>query len=189
VWFASQTYVASCLASTSPHTGQDKGEDWARARKVISIKETLGGKVRYWINTVSRAHVQAAVTGGFTQADHGRQTRLKRLQNGDLIAFYSPRTEFKGGEPLQAFTAIGAIADDEPYQVEMRPSFHPWRRRVAFLECAETPIQPLIGDLEFIKDKSRWGFPFRRGLFEIDEADFSRIAEAMKPKHGGIANE
>jgi EVE domain len=144
-----------------------------------------GGKsVRYWVNTVSRSHVRIGVSGGFTQADHGKADRLRRLERGDLLVFYSPRTEFKGGEPLQAFTALGRIADDEPFQAEMSPSFHPWRRKVEFVDCVETAIQPLLGDLSFIKDKTRWGFPFRRGLFTIDEADFMRIASAMKAALG-----
>ena len=28
----------------------------------------------YWINTVSRDHVQRGVAGGFTQANHGKPT-------------------------------------------------------------------------------------------------------------------
>ncbi|MDY7093991.1 MAG: EVE domain-containing protein [Acidobacteriota bacterium] len=135
--------------------------------------------MRYWINTVSRNHVQAGVEGGFTQADHGKPTRLQRLERGDWIAFYSPRTEFRGGEPLQAFTAMGRIVDEEPYQVEMKPDFHPWRRRVEFLESTEAPIRPLIEGLSFIQNKQRWGYPFRRGLFAVERADFERIAEAM----------
>jgi hypothetical protein len=137
------------------------------------------GDVHYWINTVSREHVLLGVTGGFTQAGHGSEARLKRLEKGDLLAFYSPRTQLQGGDPLQAFTAIGRITDDQPFQVEMSPSFHPWRRRVEFFSCAEAPIQPLIEQLAFIKDKRRWGFPFRRGLFDIDRADFICIAQAM----------
>lgn len=135
--------------------------------------------MRYWINTVSRSHVEIGLAGGFTQADHGKNTRIKNLENGDLIAFYSPRTALTDGEPLQAFTAIGRIADDEPYQVEMSPTFHPWRRRVDFIECVEAPIRPLIEQLGFIENKQRWGFPFRRGLFEIDQKDFGLIAGAM----------
>lgn len=134
---------------------------------------------RYWINTICLDHVRAGVEGGFTQADHGRETRLNKLGKGDCIAFYSPRTEFRGGEPLQAMTAVGRIADDEPYRVEMRPDFHPWRRRVEFLECREAPIRPMIEKLDFIKDKTRWGYPFRRGLFEVTRTDFARIAGAM----------
>jgi hypothetical protein len=67
-----------------------------------------------------------------------------------------------------------------PYQAEMTPTFRPWRRRVTFRACEQAPIKPLIEALEFIKDKRQWGFPFRRGLFEISGVDFHRIAQAMK---------
>lgn len=104
---------------------------------------------------------------------------MKRLKKKDVIAFYSPRTEYRGGAPLQAFTAIGRIVDEEPYQVEMRPDFHPWRRRVEFFESQEASIRPLIEELDFIQNKHQWGYPFRRGLFEVEWMDFERIAEAM----------
>ena len=133
----------------------------------------------YWINTVSLDHVQAGVEGGFTQADHGKSSRLKRLNKDDLLVFYSPKTAFKNGDSLRAFTALGEITDDEPYQVEMKPDFHPWRRKMHFLETEEAPVRPLIEELDFITNKEKWGFPFSRGLFEVEEEDFKRIAEAM----------
>ena len=135
--------------------------------------------MRFFINTVSRAHVQKGIDGGFTQADHGRDTRLKRMAKGDRIIFYSPRTEMDGGEPLQRFTAIAEIVDDAPYQVEIAPEFKPWRRRVTFADCTEVAIQPLIEQLGFIANKKSWGVTFRRGFFEIPEADFRKIEEAM----------
>ncbi len=135
---------------------------------------------RYWINTVSRDHVQIGVAGGFTQANHGRPSGLRRLARGDLMLFYSPRTSYPDGVPLQCFTALGVVADDAPYQAEMAPDFHPWRRAMRFLPCQDAPIRDLLGGLEFIPDKTKWGMPFRRGLFEIGAADFARIAEAMR---------
>ena len=134
---------------------------------------------RYWVNTVSRDHVQAAVEGGFTQADHGKDTRLKHLNKGDLLVFYSPKTKLKGGRPLQAFTALGEVIGTEPYQVEMTADFHPWQLKMDFKKGNEIPVRPILSDLEFIKDKEKWGFPFRRGLFEITQADFGVIAKAM----------
>ena len=80
---------------------------------------------------------------------------------------------------MQAFTAIGQIADDEPYQAEMSPDFHPLRRNVDFLDCAETPIRPLIEQLDFIEDKSRWGYKFRFGAFKIEDRDLEVIRSAM----------
>jgi len=136
----------------------------------------------YWINTISREHVRIGVEGGFTQANHGRPTTLRRLRRGDLVAFYSPRTSYPDGDRLQEFTAIARVIDDEPHQAEMRPDFHPWRRLVEPIPSTEAPIAPLNEELTFIPDKRRWGFVFRRGMFEIGEDDFSRIARAMNAR-------
>jgi predicted RNA-binding protein len=135
--------------------------------------------MKSWVNTISRDHVQAGVEGGFTQAGHGRASRLKRLSAGDWLVFYSSKTSVEGGERLQAFTAMGQIADDELYQVEMAPGFVPWRRNVNFVDCVETPIAPLIDSLSFINDKKRWGYVFRFGLFEIPQRDLELIKRAM----------
>jgi len=105
--------------------------------------------------------------GGFTQTDHGKESRLRRLARGDQIVFYSPRTD-------QKFTAIGEVIDEAPYQEETG-----WRRRMRFATAQEAAIQPLIEQLEFIRNKKSWGFPFRRGFFEITESDFKTIASAM----------
>ncbi|HEX9492910.1 MAG TPA: EVE domain-containing protein [Thermoanaerobaculia bacterium] len=123
--------------------------------------------MRYWINTVSRSHVQTGIEGGFTQTEHGKESRLRRLAKGDQIVFYSPRTD-------QKFTAIGEVIDEAPYQEETG-----WRRRMRFATAQEAAIQPLIEQLEFIRNKKSWGFPFRRGFFEITESDFKTIASAM----------
>lgn len=136
--------------------------------------------MKYWINVVSRDHVQRGVAGGFTQANHGKPHMLRKMAKGDWIIFYSPKTAFQGGEPLQAFTAIGQITDDEPYQVEMTPEFHPWRRNVDFKNCHEAPIRPLIDELDFIEDKIHWGYKFRFGVISINESDFIKLHTALK---------
>jgi hypothetical protein len=136
--------------------------------------------MRYWITTVSLTHVQNGVTGEFTQVDHGKDSRLKRLTKGDTVVFYSPRTEMRAGAPVQRFTAIGEVVDEAPYQIELGP----WRRRMKFLPVAEAPIQPLIEHLDFIRNKKSWGFTFRRGFFEIGESDFKTIAGAMSAEKG-----
>ena len=133
----------------------------------------------YWINVVSRDHVQRGAAEGFTQANHGKPWALKKMQRGDWIIFYSPKTAFTDGEPLQAFTAIGQVIDDEPYQAEMSPDFHPWRRDVDFKQSHEAPIRPLIDDLDFIENKKSWGYKFRFGVIEIGEKDFLTITLAM----------
>ena len=135
--------------------------------------------MKCWVNTISRDHVQLGVAGAFTQAGHGKASGLRRLSPGDWIVFYSPKTSLRDGESLQAFTAIGRVADDELYQFEMAPGFVPWRRKVEFLPSVEAPIRPMLDKLTFIRDKQRWGYVFRFGLFEISCGDFEVIRRAM----------
>ncbi|MCB0010216.1 MAG: EVE domain-containing protein, partial [Anaerolineales bacterium] len=54
--------------------------------------------MNYWLNTVSRDHVRLGVAGGFTQANHGSPHNLRRMQRGDWLVFYSPRTQFRDGD-------------------------------------------------------------------------------------------
>jgi hypothetical protein len=108
--------------------------------------------MRYWVSTTARETMQTALLG--------REDRLKRLSAGDRVAFYAPKKE-------QRFIAIASVDDGAT------------ARTLTFVAAAETAIQPLIEELEFIPDKTRWGLPFRRGFFEIKEADYQRIAKAM----------
>jgi hypothetical protein len=134
---------------------------------------------RFWINTVSLDHVQAAAEGGFTQADHGAKTRLGRPQPGDEMVFYSPRTSRQGGRPVRQFTALATITGAEPYQAVVSDEFRPWRLAATFRPCTPVDAKPLVERLSFITDTAHWGLPFRRGLFRIPGDDFSTIAARM----------
>jgi hypothetical protein len=134
----------------------------------------------FWIGVVQRAHAQIGVQGGFIQLNHGKKAPLQKLNAGDGLLLYSPRTSYPDGEPLQSFTAIGVVASAEIYQVQMTPEFRPYRVDVKFFECRETPIKPLISELSFIKSKTHWGAAFRFGQIKIPMQDFHRIAKAMQ---------
>jgi hypothetical protein len=137
---------------------------------------------RYWIGVASKDHVEGGVAGGFCQLGHGKPHALRRLAPGDRIIYYSPRTTFADGEPVQAFTAIGTVAPGDVYQAEMAGGFHPFRRNVRFDKAAETPIKPLLDRLSFTRGKTSWGYAFRRGAFEIPAEDYQIIATAMGVK-------
>ena len=121
-------------------------------------------------------------SGGFTQACHGKPYPLSRLKRGDWMAFYSPKVYFGKSEICQNFTAYGEIIDDKPFQVKMSDSFYPFRRKVRFLDCREVSIRPILDQLSFIKDKKRWSYMFRFGLFQIPKQDFDLITSLMSPK-------
>lgn len=134
---------------------------------------------RYWIGVASLEHVRRGVEGGFAQVCHGKPGPLRCMTEGDWFIYYSPTVHFGGNDPCRSFTAIGRIKPEEPYIFAMSRDFLPWRRNVNFLSSLETAIEPLLDKLTFIKDKKRWGFPFRRGCFEISQEDFQLIAKEM----------
>jgi hypothetical protein len=133
---------------------------------------------RHWIGVASRDHVIRGVAGGFCQLGHGKAGPVKRLAPGDWIAYYSPRTALDGGEPVQAFTAIGQIRPGEPYEADVE-GFRPIRRDVEYLKASEAPIRPLLERLSFTRAAPSWGYAFRRGSFAVSAGDFLEIAEAM----------
>ncbi len=135
---------------------------------------------RYWIATASREHVMKGVAGGFAQVCHGKGGPLNRMAEGDWIIYYSPTETFGGKDVCRRFTAVGKIKANKPYTFEMSKDFIPWRRDVTFFPAHEVAIEPLLDKLSFIPDKRHWGFPFRRGCFEIPEQDFRLIYKSME---------
>ena len=136
---------------------------------------------QFWIGVVSREHVLRGVAGGFIQLNHGKRAPLQRLHAGDGLVMYSPRTSYPGGDPLQAFTAIGTVDTGATYQVTMSDDFTPYRVDVTFYPSLEAPIKPLVERLSFIRSKTHWGAAFRFGYVRVPEADFALIADAMQP--------
>ena len=134
---------------------------------------------KYWIGVVSREHIQLGIRGGFLQLNHGKKGPLARLQTGDWVIIYSPRTSYPDGDILQKFTAVGFVKNNEIYQFELSADFKPWRIEVDYIHCQEAFIRPLIDKLCFIKNKKNWGSAFRFGHLEIPAEDFMTIAKAM----------
>lgn len=132
-----------------------------------------------WIAVASAEHVRIGRAQGFMQVCHGKGGPLRRTAAGDTVIYYSPVETMRDKDRLQAFTAIGTIADRVPYQSEMAPGFLPWRRDVAWWPAAETPIRPLLDQLAFTR-AGNWGYQLRFGLFTIDQDDAARIAAAMR---------
>lgn len=135
---------------------------------------------KYWIGVASYEHVQKGIKGGFAQVCHGKIGTLKYMSEGDWLIYYSPTYSFGGKDPCRSFTAIGTVDPGEPYIFKMSEDFIPWRRNVTFLKSQITPIEPLLEKITFIKDKKKWGFPFKRGSFEICIEDFELIAKSMR---------
>jgi hypothetical protein len=134
---------------------------------------------QYWIGVASADRVDAAVSGGFVQLNHGRAGALERMHGGDNFAFYSPRASHPDGDPVQAFTAMGRIRTGTVYRGDDGDGGRPFRIDVDFLPAVPVPIRPLLAELSFIRSKTHWGAAFRFGMLRGAEADFLRVAQAM----------
>lgn len=134
---------------------------------------------RYWLGVASQDHVANAVQGGFCQFNHGKQAPLKRLSADDWIIYYSPKYSMTSSAPLQAFTAVGRVLNDDIQQWQQTETFKPFRKEIDYLQALPAAIRPLLGELSFIEDPKSWGLVFRRGFFEITGTDFKLIVQAM----------
>ncbi len=135
---------------------------------------------KYFLIIASKDHVLIGIEKGFAQAGHGSKDFMCKPAKGDWVVYYSSKDKFENGEALQKFTAIGQVADEEPYQPNTRTNFRPYRRDVKYKESREADIRPLLDDLSFIKNKKRWGFYLISGFREILKEDFEVIKQAMK---------
>jgi EVE domain len=139
-----------------------------------------------WIAVASADHARRGrdeMTPGFMQVGHGKLAPLKRIQAGDLLTYYSPTVTLAGKEKCQSFVSFGIVEPGEPYAFGMGaeiPNFVPYRRNVRYLDAVETPIAPLLEAFEFVENRSRWGYKFRFGLFNISDHDMALIAKAMQ---------
>lgn len=134
---------------------------------------------RYWIAVVPRDHADAAVANGFVELSYARAEPLARMQPGDGLLFYSPRDHFPDGDPLQAFTAIGRIAEGPIFEAPPPPPAPIFRRGAQWLDATPAAIRPLIETLSFIRNKAHWGAAFRFGILRVPRDDFAAIAHAM----------
>ncbi|MCH9631577.1 MAG: hypothetical protein S4CHLAM37_16010 [Chlamydiia bacterium] len=135
---------------------------------------------KYYIGVVSKSHVDRGVASGIAQLCHGKQAPLARMQKGDVLIYYSPKTDMSEGTPYQKFTAIGRVRTGDVYQFDMGNGFVPYRMDIDYAPCKEACIHELKDQFDFIENPKYWGYKFRFGHFEVSEHDFNIIAKAME---------
>ena len=134
---------------------------------------------RYWLGVVSQEHVGMGVAGGFAQLCHGRANPLLRMRAGDWLVYYSPREQMHAGARVQAFTALGRVADERVYTFAMDNGRVPHRRDVVYEPVRTVPLAELRDALRFTK-RPGWAMALRRGQVELERHDFEVIAAAMR---------
>ncbi|MFC5520308.1 EVE domain-containing protein [Polaromonas jejuensis] len=138
--------------------------------------------MKNWIAVASAEHAQRGRDhpgGGFMQVCHGKSGPIRRVQPDDRVAYYAPAMTMGGKDRCQCFVSIGIVGPGEPFTVDMGQGFVPWRRDVHYVSAQEASILPLLDSFDFVEDRSRWGYKFRFGLFDVSDHDMRLIARAM----------
>lgn len=132
-----------------------------------------------WIVVACAEHARLGRAQGIVQACHGKAGPLRSMQPGDRVAVYSPTTELRGGDRLQAFTALGEVADGPVWSATLPNGFRPHRRSVRWRDARPAPVGPLRERPGFALAGAGWGAKLRCGLLAIDAASMDAIAAAM----------
>lgn len=136
---------------------------------------------RHWIGVVHLHQAVALRDGGFVAFSRGAEAPVRKVEPGDHVVFYAPKTDFDG-DTVQAFVALAQVADGPVTERDMPgTAFRPWSRPALFQEVNQFPVRPLLEALSFVQSPRHWGMAFRRSLFEIPAADFDLIATGMRP--------
>lgn len=141
---------------------------------------------KFWMGVVSEEHVRIGEKGGFAQLCHGKCAPLKRMKEGDWLIYYSPKTNYPEGKPLQSFTAIGTVKSGFIYRFEMGLQFIPYRMDITYQPCQSVSLASIKPMLQFVNENGNIGLLFRRGHFEIQQQDFMTIANAMGVNLNGM---
>jgi hypothetical protein len=67
-----------------------------------------------WVIVASRDHARRGLEDGFVMANHGKRAPLARMNVGDGILIYSPKTAHPDGDQLRAIVIVGEVIGDEP---------------------------------------------------------------------------
>lgn len=136
-------------------------------------------ETRYWIGVVGAKHALAGNERGICAFSHGKKEAVSKLSVGDRFAFYAPREGYREGDTVQAFVAVGTVADGEPFEADFdgNPA---WVRPATYDMMARASIKPLLEPLEFVRNPKNWGMAVRRSLFEVSAHDFELIENAMQ---------
>jgi len=136
-----------------------------------------------WLVVACAEHVARGRREGFVQACHGKAAPLRRMKPGDWVVCYSPSSAFRGADGLKAFTALGQVAEGQPFLFDMGGGFIPWRRQIRWLEARPAPLREVAAHLELTRDPA-WGWRLRQGYLPLSEADADCLRRAMGRMEG-----
>lgn len=120
---------------------------------------------RTWIVVVSLEHARRGIAESFIMANHGKRAPLARMNVGERVLVYSPKTAYPDGDPLKAITIVGTVTGEAPEPSVVIPDG--FRLRADLREIVPVPLQRIKDHLPVAK--------LRFGCFELSQDDADAI--------------
>lgn len=134
-----------------------------------------------WIAVIAGDHAEFAALQGICAFAKGSKASVEKVSNGDRFIYYSPKTGLNEGAVLQSFTAMGEVIGETSFEAEWAGlGVKAWVKKALFENVTPARAKPMLGQLSFVPNPRYWGMAFRRGQFEIGQADFDVIAKEMR---------
>jgi hypothetical protein len=156
------------LAALSDRPGRTVRQ-WPAAlsdrRVTLSAVPTSVDAARTWVIVAARDHARRGLAEGFIMANHGKRAPLARMNAGDRIIVYSPKTTFPDGEPFQAIAIVGTVTGTGPEPSAVIPGG--FRLRADLREIEPIPLAEVRDQLPMSR--------IRFGFFELPNDDAEAI--------------
>lgn len=118
-----------------------------------------------WVIVASRDHARRGLGDGFVMANHGKRAPLERMNAGDGILVYSPKTAYPDGQPLRAITIVGEVTGDAPEPSAVIPGG--FRRAATLREITPLSLDRIRGHIPVSR--------LRFGSFSLSPGDSEAI--------------
>lgn len=142
---------------------------------------------RYFLITISRDNLEATIKHNLIGLPAKCKNSIQMLKDGDTIVFYisKKRVGYSGrNDSVCDFGPIAKITgppffDEKPIWKSRTPENYPWRMNISIVLNKRVNARALIDDLNFIRNKHRWGLYFIHSIRSIMEEDYHTISKAL----------
>lgn len=140
-----------------------------------------------WIVTVSEDNLEGTLKHKLIGLPETRRSSVKGIRTGDTIVFYIGKKRAGYGGPKTSVSQFGHVAEvtGEYYvgneRIWMSRSKEVFLCRVPITVISEGRVgaAEVIPQLDFVRDKRKWGLHFLTGIRRISERDYETLLAAI----------
>jgi len=143
-----------------------------------------------WIVTISEDNLQETLKHNLIGLQERRRKLLTRVRPGDTVIFYIGKKRAGYGGPKGSVSQFGPIAEvtgevfssRAPIWESKGGEIFPARLPISMVSEGRINAADMIPQLNFVKNRGKWGLYFLTGIREVSEEDCTTLLAAIKKK-------